>query len=237
VAQRGPDGEMPARLPVVLSTAEVAVVLSRLRGVHALLGRLLYGTGLRIMEGARLRIKDVDFDRREILVRDGKGFRDRLTMLPAAIASELGDQVAMASALHKRELASGRGEVWLPNALARKYSGASRAREWQYVFPSDVLSASPKRIVRRHHISDQSFQRAMRQAVHDAGLAKPATPHTLRHSFAAHLLEAGYDIRTVQELLGHADVRTTMIYTHVLNRGGRGVSSPLDTLGKSSNAR
>jgi integron integrase len=230
--------KMPARLPIVLSTTEVAAVLARLRGVHALLGRLLYGTGLRIMEGVRLRIKDVDFDRREILVRDGKGFRDRVTMLPTATASALEDQVALSSALHARDVANGRGDVWLPNALARKYPGASRAQGWQFVFPSGTLSADPRSgIVRRHHISDQSFQRAMRQSAHDAGLAKPATPHTLRHSFATHLLEAGYDIRTVQELLGHADVRTTMIYTQVLNRGGRGVSSPLDTLGKCSNSQ
>ena len=221
----------PSRLPVVLSRSEVAAVFARLRGVHALVGRLLYGTGLRIMEGVRLRIKDVDFERREILVHDGKGFKDRVTMLPAAIAPALRDQVLFASDLHARDLAGGRGEVWLPNALARKYPGAARARGWQYVFPADALSEDPRSgVVRRHHISDQSFQRAMRQAVQDAGIAKPATPHTLRHSLATHLLDAGYDIRTVQELLGHADVRTTMIYTHVLNRGGRGVSSPLDSL-------
>jgi integron integrase len=223
--------KLPTRLPIVLSLLEVAAVLDRLRGVHALLGRLLYGTGLRIMEGVRLRVKDVDFDRREILVRDGKGFKDRVTMLPAAIAVALRGQVTFASELHARDLARGHGDAWLPYALSRKYPGAARERGWQYVFPADALSEDPRSgAVRRHHISDQSFQRAMRQAVRDARLTKPATPHTLRHSFATHLLEAGYDIRTVQELLGHADVRTTMIYTHVLNRGGRGVASPLDAL-------
>jgi integron integrase len=222
---------MPTRLPVVLTPAEVAAVLGRLRGVHALLGSLLYGTGLRIMEGVRLRVKDIDFDRRELLVRDGKGFKDRVTVLPTAISARLRDQLASACELHARDLARGHGEVWLPFALSRKYPGCARMFGWQYVFPADSLSEDPRSgAIRRHHLSDQSFQRAMRQAVLDAGLAKPATPHTLRHSFATHLLEAGYDIRTVQELLGHADVRTTMIYTHVLNRGGRGVASPLDSL-------
>jgi integron integrase len=221
----------PQRLPVVLTQDEVAAVLKRLDGVHRLVGRLLYGTGMRIMEGMRLRVKDVEFTRREILVRDGKGQKDRVAMLPDRIAEPLQQQMAEARTLHNRDLAAGRGEAYLPDALSRKYPNAAREWGWQYVFPAAALSRDPRSgVVRRHHLSDQSFQRAMRQAVRDAGLVKPATPHTLRHSFATHLLDAGYDIRTVQELLGHADVSTTMIYTHVLNRGGRGVVSPLDRL-------
>ena len=221
----------PTRLPVVLTQDEVAAVLKRLDGVHRLIGRLLYGTGMRIMEGMRLRVKDVEFTRREILVRDGKGQKDRVVMLPDRVAGPLQQQLADTRTLHKSELAAGRGEVYLPDALGRKYPGAGRDWGWQYVFPAAALSRDPRSgVVRRHHLSDQAFQRAMRQAVRDAGLVKPATPHTLRHSFATHLLDTGYDIRTVQELLGHSDVSTTMIYTHVLNRGGRGVVSPLDRL-------
>jgi integron integrase len=221
----------PQRLPVVLTQDEVAAVLKRLDGVHRLIGRLLYGTGMRIMEGMRLRVKDVEFTRREILVRDGKGQKDRVAMLPERMAGPLQQQMAEARTLHTLDLAAGRGEVYLPDALSRKYPNAAREWGWQYVFPAAALSRDPRSgAVRRHHLGDQAFQRAMRQAVRDAGLVKPATPHTLRHSFATHLLDAGYDIRTVQELLGHADVSTTMIYTHVLNRGGRGVVSPLDRL-------
>ena len=217
------------RLPVVLTPDEVAGVLERLRGVHALIGRLLYGTGMRVMEGMRLRVKDVDFVRREILIRDGKGLKDRVTVLPRAIVSQLQEQLARARAVHAKDLAAGYGEVWLPFALARKYRPVDREWGWQYVFPAEERSRDPRSgVVRRHHLSDQSFQRAMRQAVRDAGIVKHATPYTLRHSFATHLLESGYDIRTVQELLGHSDVSTTMIYTHVLNRGGRAVISPLD---------
>jgi integron integrase len=219
----------PHRLPVVLTRAEVAEVLRNLHGVHALIGSLLYGTGMRVMEGMRLRAKDVDFARAEILVRDGKGHKDRVTVLPRAIAPRLRRQLDHARALHEKDLKAGYGEVWLPFALARKYRAAAREWGWQYVFPAEERSRDPRSgAVRRHHLSDQAFQRAMRQAVRDAGIAKPATPHTLRHSFATHLLESGYDIRTVQEILGHADVSTTMIYTHVLNRGGRAVVSPLD---------
>jgi integron integrase len=221
----------PSRLPVVLSRDEVAAVLARLRGVHRLLGGLLYGSGMRIMEGVRLRVKDVDFTRRQILVRDGKGAKDRVTMLPSGIEGPLRAHLSQARMQHALDLADGFGNVWLPYALARKYPAANREWGWQYVFPADRRSRDPRTgVARRHHVSDQAFQRAMRQAVRDAGVAKPATPHTLRHSFATHLLESGYDIRTVQELLGHADVGTTMIYTHVLNRGGLGVVSPLDGL-------
>jgi integron integrase len=194
-----------------------------------LIGALLYGTGLRIMEGMRLRVKDVEFSRREILVRDGKGNKDRVTMLPLRVVGPLREQAEHARELHRGDLADGFGSVWLPFALDRKYPGAAREWGWQYVFPAGARSIDPRDgVERRHHLADQAFQRAMKNAVRGAGLAKPATPHTLRHSFATHLLESGYDIRTVQELLGHSDVSTTMIYTHVLNRGGRGVVSPLD---------
>ena len=221
----------PKRLPVVLTRAEVQALLTRLEGTHWLVANLLYGAGLRIMEALRLRVKDLDLARREILVRDGKGFKDRVTMLPAALANPLQEHLKRVAELHRQDLAAGHGAVYLPYALDRKYPGAATEWGWQYVFPAATLSADPlSGEVRRHHLQDQAVQRAMKQAVRDAGLAKPATPHTLRHSFATHLLEGGYDIRTVQELLGHADVSTTMIYTHVLNRGGRGVVSPLDSL-------
>ena len=219
----------PTRMPVVLTRDEVMLILRRLRGVHALIGRLLYGTGMRILEGVRLRVKDVDFARREILIRDGKGFKDRVTMLPRSIVPRLRRQLDDVREQHELDLADGFGDVWLPFALARKYPHAGREWPWQYVCPAARRSPDPRGgVVRRHHIGDQAFQRAMQQAVRDAGIAKLATPHTLRHSFATHLLETGYDIRTVQELLGHANVSTTMIYTHVLNRGGHGVVSPLD---------
>jgi integron integrase len=219
----------PVRLPVVLTREDVAGVLESLCGVHALIGRLLYGTGMRVMECMRLRVKDVDFERREILIRDGKGSKDRDTVLPRAVVPALREQLAVARELYERGLASGFGAVWLPCALANKYRVAAREWAWQYAFPAEAHSIDPRSgAERRHHLSDQAFQRAMRQAVRDAGIVKPATPHTLRHSFATHLLESGYDIRAVQELLGHADVSTTMIYRHVLNRGGRAVISPLD---------
>ena len=223
--------KMPSRLPVVLTRTEVADVLTRMRGTHRLIGDLLYGTGMRIMEALRLRVKDVDFGRREILVRDGKGAKDRVTMLPDRLFPVLRAHLIEAKRLHRMDLQDGFGAAWMPFALARKYPIAANEWAWQYVFPADRRSADPRTgIMRRHHISDQSFQRAMREALRASGIAKPATPHTLRHSFATHLLEAGYDIRTVQELLGHSDVSTTMVYTHVLNRGGRGVASPLDRL-------
>ena len=217
------------RLPVVLTRDEVARVLAHLKGTHRLVGALLYGSGMRIMEGVRLRVKDVEFSRGEILVRDGKGSKDRVTILPRDIAVNLRRHIERVRVQHVRDIEDGCGRTFLPFALALKYPGASIDWAWQYVFPAATLSFDPRsKLVRRHHLSDQSFQRAMRQAVRDAGIAKLATPHTLRHSFATHLLESGYDIRTVQELLGHEDVSTTMIYTHVLNRGGRAVISPLD---------
>jgi len=219
----------PLRLPVVLTRDEVASVLARLEGVHRLIGALLYGTGLRIMEAMRLRVKDIEFSRREILVRDGKGNKDRVTMQPLRLVGPMREQVEHARELHRSDLADGFGAVWLPFALDRKYPHAAREWGWQYVFRAAARSIDPRDgTERRHHLTDQLFQRAMKHAVRGTGIAKPATPHTLRHSFATHLLESGYDIRTVQELLGHSDVSTTMVYTHVLNRGGHAVVSPLD---------
>lgn len=223
------QAKAPKRLPVVLTEAEVQAVLARLSGTHWLVAGLLYGAGLRIMEALRLRVKDVEFARGEILVREGKGFKDRVTMLPAVLVDPLKAHLKKVRELHEQDVAEGFGEVYLPYALDRKYPNAAREWGWQYVFPSKNRSVDPRSgVVRRHHVQDQAIQRAIRQAVRDAGIVKPATPHTLRHSFATHLLTGGYDIRTVQELLGHKDVATTMIYTHVLNKGGRGVTSPLD---------
>ena len=219
------------RLPVVLTQGEVRALLAELNGTMWLIASLLYGTGMRVLEGLRLRVKDVEFSRREILVREGKGNKDRVTVLPENLIKPLQDQAARAKRLHDKDLDEGFGEVHLPDALARKYPSAGRAWGWQYVFPSARRSIDPRTgRERRHHLYEQSVQKTVAIAAKRAGLVKPVSPHVLRHSFATHMLQAGYDIRTVQELLGHKDVQTTMIYTHVLNRGGRGVQSPLDQL-------
>jgi integron integrase len=219
----------PRRLPVVLTRPEVHSLLDGLQGTHALMARLMYGTGMRLMECLRLRVKDVDLTRREIIVRQGKGAKDRMTMFPSSLVEEMTAHLDLVRAIHASDRAAGVPGVELPDALARKKPGAGTDWGWQWVFPQDRLSVDPRTgIRRRHHAFDQTFQRAIKRASAKARIAKPVSSHTLRHSFATHLLEAGYDIRTVQELLGHKDVSTTMIYTHVLNRGGRGVVSPLD---------
>lgn len=242
------------RLPVVLSVPEVVQVLACLdtqRGAGAsalslptavalpedpaaaqgLVGRLLYGTGMRLLEGLRLRVKDIDFSRRAVLVREGKGFKDRVVMLPAALEAPLRRQLQLVHALWRADREAGLAGVHLPHALERKYPRAATSFSWHWVFPQARPSRDPRTgLTRRHHMLEGGFQRAFRQAVQDAGVLQPATPHTLRHSFATHLLQAGYDIRTVQELLGHSDVSTTMIYTHVLRLGGGAVRSPLDNL-------
>jgi integron integrase len=218
------------RLPVVLTREEVRALLKELKGTNRVIASLLYGSGLRLMECLRLRVKDLDFSNQQILVRDGKGAKDRVVMLPATLEDELRHHLRGVKHLHQDDLRSGRGAVYLPYALARKYPNAARSWSWQYVFPAHHLSKDPRSgEVRRHHLSESVVQKAVTAAIQRAGILKHASCHTFRHSFATHLLEDGYDIRTIQELLGHADVSTTMIYTHVLNRGGKGVRSPLDS--------
>jgi integron integrase len=222
----------PRKLPVVLSREEVGSVLGAMSGTPRLVAAVLYGGGLRLLEALRLRIKDVDFAARLLVVREGKGAKDRRTMLPDSLQQALHAQVELVRRIHAKDLAAGRGEVWLPDALARKFANAGRELGWQYVFPASRRAIDPRSgIERRHHLDESAVQRAVKEAVRTAGIHKHAGCHTLRHSFATHLLEDGYDIRTIQELLGHKDVKTTMIYTHVLQRaGGRGVRSPLDAL-------
>jgi len=219
----------PVRLPTVLTREEVARLLAVLEGTHQLIGRLLYGTGMRLLEGLRLRVKDVDFARNQIMVRQGKGFKDRVTMLPGSLKAELQRHLERVKILHEADLKAGLGAVYLPYALAEKYANAEREWVWQWVFPAKTIGSDPRTGARRrHHVHENAVQKAIKEAVRRAGLSKAASCHTLRHSFATHLLEAGYDIRTVQELLGHKDVTTTQIYTHVMQKPGLGVRSPLD---------
>jgi integron integrase len=233
----------PERLPVVLSVEEVRAIFDRMQGRERLMLELLYGTGMRLLECCRLRVKDLDFDRHQILIRDGKGEKDRCVPLPGRVKEPLRRQVETVQALHHKDRAAGAGRVWLPYALAIKYPQAGYELGWQYLFPSTRLSVDPRANMdtrdslsppsterMRHHIHENTLQKAVKKAVLAAGITKPVSCHTFRHSFATHLLEAGADIRTVQELLGHADVSTTMIYTHVMQKGALGVVSPLDRL-------
>jgi len=221
----------PVRLPVVLTRDEVRNLLGAMTSSPRLVALLLYGGGLRLLEALRLRVQDLDLDSHQITIRDGKGQKDRVTMLPTIAKPLLVEHLQQVRQIHQQDLRQGLGSVFLPNALAKKYPGADHQWSWQYVFPATAVSIDPRSgLKRRHHLDESVIQRSIKAAVSRAGLHKPATSHTLRHSFATHLLEDGYDIRTVQELLGHSDVRTTMIYTHVLNRGGKGVRSPADKL-------
>ncbi len=232
-----PRGRVPTTLPVVLTQQEVERVLSLLRGTHRLVVLLLYGNGLRVTECLQLRVKDVDLERRELIVRRGKAGKDRVTVIPESVCRPLMGRLQRVKALRQRDLASGGGWVEMPGGLDAKYPAAGRSWPWQWVFPARRTYRDPESgHVRRHHLHESVVQRAMTAAVRGSGIGKRASCHTLRHSFATHLLQAGYDIRTVQELLGHRDVATTMIYTHVLNRGGRGVRSPADTLGTAPDA-
>jgi integron integrase len=219
-------------VPVVMTREEAATVLSLLSGTAELVAKLLYGSGLRIMEAVRLRVKDIDFPMKQLTVRPGKGDKDRFTTLPATLIPLLQNHLGRVKTLHQRDLAQRQGEVYLPEALARKYPNASKEWGWQWVFPAREVSADPRSgVIRRHHVDPSVINKAIKVAVRRAGLTKHITAHTFRHSFATHLLQRGTDIRTIQQLLGHKDVATTMIYTHVLQQGGHGVPSPLDDLG------
>jgi integron integrase len=221
----------PTRVPLVFTRHEVQAILAQLDGQTWLMASVLYGAGLRLMECLRLRVKDIDFGYNQITVHDGKGAKDRVTLLPEPLKAPLQRHLAKIRSQHQEDLKQGYGAVYLPFALERKYPAANREWGWQYVFPAAKRSIDPRSgAVRRHHVDEQVLQKAMKAAIRAAGISKPGSCHTLRHSFATHLLEDGYDIRTVQELLGHKDVRTTMIYTHVLNRGGKAVRSPLERL-------
>jgi integron integrase len=221
----------PEKIPLVFSKNEIQKLLANLDGTYWIMAHLLYGAGLRLMEYLRLRVKDVDFGMNQLTVRDGKGKKDRVTMLPEIVKLHLQQHLGKVKIIHKQDLSEGYGEVYLPYALERKYPRANKEWGWQYVFPSRKRSLDPRSNKnRRHHVGEQSLQRKIKKAIRTTKLVKPGSCHTFRHSFATHLLESGYDIRTVQELLGHKDVRTTMIYTHVLNKGGQGVISPSDQL-------
>jgi integron integrase len=223
----------PVRVPTVMTREETHKMIAILSGVHRLMAKIMYGCGLRVLECLRLRVKDIDFALNQIVVRDGKGQKDRITVLPDCIKADIERHLQYVRRTHQEDLRLGFGRVYLPHALDRKYPAADRQWGWQYVFPSKTLSVDPRSgIKRRHHMHDSSIRKAIHQAAKLSGIVKPVGCHTLRHCFATDLLMNGYDIRTVQELLGHKDVSTTMIYTHVLNRGGRGVVSPLDSHGK-----